>query len=361
MHPGKAMHATLTSTRIGARHKRHGWTHYGVALSSLLLACALGVVVGKANMDPATLLAILLAKLPFLQVTPWWPASFETILVEVRLPRVIMGAMVGAGLSVAGASYQGLFRNPLADPYLVGVAAGAGLGAALAMVAPLPPSLYTLGVVQLAAFVGALLTVGLVYSLARVGRTTPVTTLLLAGVAVGSLASAATSFVMYAQGDKITVIYAWMLGGFNVAGWQQVLLVAPYIAVAVAGLSLMGGLSNLLQLDEDQARSLGVNVELAKLGLVVLATLATAAAVSAAGLIGFVGLVVPHVVRMLWGPDHRSLIPLSALVGGAFMVLADTLARGIPGSQEIPAGVVTAFCGAPFFLYLLRQQKRSVF
>jgi iron complex transport system permease protein len=361
-HMTQTIETTRTATRVAkARPRRQGWGRYGVALLALLLASAVGIVVGKAPVDPGTLLAILLSKAPFSQVTPWWPASFETILLEVRLPRVIMGALVGAGLSVAGASYQGLFRNPLADPYLVGVASGAGLGAAMAMVAPLPPALYTLGAVQLAAFLGGLLTVGLVYFMARVGRTTPVTTLLLAGVAVGSLANAATSFVMYAQGDKITVIYAWMLGGFNVTGWQQVLLVSPYIAVAIVGLTLLGGLSNLLLLDEDQARSLGVNVELTKIALVLLATLSTAAAVSAAGLIGFVGLVVPHVVRMLWGPDHRSLIPLSALVGAAFMVAADTLARGIPGAQEVPAGVVTAFCGAPFFLYLLRRQKRSVF
>jgi len=358
------METTAVDNRVAigrARQVNRGWSRYGIALLALILASAVGVAVGKAALDPGTLLAIVLSKLPFFHVTPWWPASFETILLEVRLPRVLMGALVGAGLSVAGATYQGLFRNPLADPYLVGVAAGAGLGAALAMVAPLPPGLYALGAVQVAAFLSALITVGLVYSLARVGRTTPVTTLLLAGVAVGSLASAATSFVMFAQGDKITVIYAWMLGGFNITGWQQVLLVAPYVAAAVIALSLLGGRANVLQLDEDQARSLGVNVEMAKLGLVLFATLATAAAVSAAGLIGFVGLVVPHAVRMLWGPDHRSLVPLSALVGGAFLVAADTLARAIPGSQDVPVGVITAFCGAPFFIYLLRQQKRSVF
>lgn len=334
---------------------------YGIALAAMLIASAAGVMIGKARLDPGTVLAILQSRLPFFEVTPWWPASYETILLEVRLPRVAMGALVGAGLSVAGATYQGLFRNPLADPYLVGVAAGAGLGATLAMVTPLPPSLYSLGIVQLAAFASALVTVGLVYSLARVGRTTPVTTLLLAGVAVGSLASAATAFVMYSQGDKVAVIYAWMLGGFNISSWQQVLMVAPYVGMAVLALSLMGNVANVMQLDEDQARSLGVNVELVKVALVLCATLSTAAAVSASGLIGFVGLVVPHAVRMLWGSDYRSLVPLSALTGAAFLVTADTTARLLPGPQEVPVGVVTAFCGAPFFLYLLRQQKRSVF
>ncbi|MGE5618665.1 MAG: FecCD family ABC transporter permease [Sphingomonadaceae bacterium] len=334
---------------------------YAIALAALLVTSAAGVLIGKAQMDPGTVLAILLSRLPFLDVVPWWPASYETILWEVRLPRVFVGALVGAGLSVAGATYQGLFRNPLADPYLVGVAAGASLGAVLAMVAALPVILYSLGAVQVAAFLGALLTVGLVYSLARVGRSTPVTTLLLAGVAVGSLANAATAFVMYAQGDKIAVIYTWMLGGFNAASWRDVALAAPHVVVSALVLSLMGGVANVLQLDEDQARSLGLNVELMKVVLVLCATLAAAAAVAAAGLIGFVGLVVPHTVRMLWGPDYRSLIPLSALTGAAFLVVADATARLLPGPQEVPVGVVTAFCGAPFFLYLLRQQKRSVF
>ncbi len=344
---------------VTRRERRVG--RYAVALAALLIASGAGVMVGKADLDLGTVLGILLSRLPFTDVTPWWPVSFETILMEVRLPRVIMGALVGAGLSVAGATYQGLFRNPLADPYLVGVAAGAGFGAALIMAMPLPPALYSLGIVQLAAFLSGLLTVALVYSLSRVGRSTPVSTLLLAGVAVGSLASAATSFVMYSQGDKIPVIYAWMLGGFNLTGWRQVVLAAPPVLLSALVLSLLGGIANVLQLDEDQARSLGVNVELVKVVLILCATLATASAVASAGLIGFVGLVVPHAVRLLWGPDYRSVIPLSALLGAAFLVTADTTARLLPGPQEVPVGVVTAFCGAPFFLFLLRQQKRSVF
>jgi iron complex transport system permease protein len=334
---------------------------FGVAVLALLVACAAGVLVGKATIDPGTALAIVASQLHLSQATPWWPASYESILIEIRLPRVILAALVGAGLSMAGATYQGLFRNPLADPYLVGVAGGAGLGATIAMAAPLPAGFYFMGAVQIAAFLGAMATMVLVYSLARVGRATPITTLLLAGVVVGLLANALTSFIMYSQGDKLTVIYAWLLGGFNVASWQQVALVAPGVGVAAVTLSLLGRIANVMQLDDDQARSLGVNVEMMKLALILGATLSTAAAVSAAGLIGFVGLVVPHFVRMLWGPDHRSLIPLCLLVGATFLVAADTGARLLPGSQDVPVGVVTAFCGAPFFLYLLRQQKRSVF
>ncbi len=355
------MEIAAATTQASGQRARIRIGKYSIALGLLLLTCLGGVMIGKAELDPGTVLAVMLSRLPFSGITPWWPASYDSIMLEVRLPRVIMGALVGAGLSVAGATYQGLFRNPLADPYLVGVSGGAGLGAAIAMALPLPIAFYSLGVVQFCAFVSALITVGLVYALSRVGRTTPVTTLLLAGIAVGSIANAATSFVMYFQGEKMPIIYAWMLGGFSIANWPQVLLVAPYVLIAALVLSLLGGITNILQLDEDQARSLGLNVELIKLVLVACATLATAAAVSAAGLIGFVGLVVPHIVRLLWGPDYRSLMPLSAMVGATFLVAADTLARMVPGPQDVPVGVVTAFCGAPFFLFLLRQQKRSVF
>ncbi|HZK66978.1 MAG TPA: iron ABC transporter permease, partial [Chloroflexota bacterium] len=262
------MGVAVQGVRIGRRVRASRAWRYAIAGALVAVTFVLGLMVGKAPMDPATVLGILASALPFADVAPWWPASHGTILLEIRLPRVVMGALVGAALSVAGASYQGLFRNPLADPYLIGVAAGAGLGAAIAMAAPLPPVLYSLGIVQLAAFLSAMATVGMVYSLARVGRSAPVTTLLLAGVAMGSLASAATAFVMYGYGDKIAVIYAWMLGGFNVTSWQQVMLVAPFVLATTVVLSLMGRMSNVLQLDDDQARSLGIDVERVRLVLV---------------------------------------------------------------------------------------------
>ncbi len=290
-----------------------------------------------------------------------WPASYETILFEIRLPRIALGALVGSALALAGATYQGIFRNPLADPYLLGIASGAGFGAVLAFVLPLPAALYGVGIVQGLAFLGALVTVAVVYLLARVGRSTPMTTLLLAGVASGALASAATAYLMYVRGDKLLVIYAWLLGGFNVATWQEVRLVTPAVLVSAVAIGLSARTLNVLQLGEEQAAALGVNIERAKLVLVVGATLATAAAVSAGGLIGFVGLIVPHVARLLFGPDHRQLIPLATLFGASFLVAADTAARSLPGPSEIPVGVVTAVVGAPFFLFLLRRQKRAVF
>jgi iron complex transport system permease protein len=294
-------------------------------------------------------------------VVPTWAESDAAILLDIRLPRVVLAALTGAALAIAGAGYQGLFRNPLAEPYLIGVAPGASLLAIVAIVLPLPNLLYGLGIVQVAAFAGAVLTVAAVLLLARVGPATPMTTLLLAGIALGSLANAGVAALMYLHGDKLTTIYAWLLGGFAVATWRQVALVAPCVVLSLLLLAACGRHLNALQLGEEQAASVGIPITRVRLLIVAAATLATAAAVSASGLIGFVGLIVPHAVRLLLGPDHRRLIPVAALGGAAFLVLADTLARSLPGVSELPVGILTAVCGAPFFLVLLRRQKRAIF
>ncbi|HLB13231.1 MAG TPA: iron chelate uptake ABC transporter family permease subunit [Dehalococcoidia bacterium] len=335
----------------------------------LALAAAGGVMLFSSSQGPVaipveTLVRMLLAKLSFLgfpTVAVSWPATHEAVFFQVRLPRVVLAGLVGACLAAAGAAYQGLFRNPLADPYLIGVASGASLGAVLALVLPLAPLFYSLGAVQLMAFAGALVTVAAVYGLARVGGTVPVSTLLLAGVALGAFASAVTSFLMYLHGDKLVSIYSWLLGGFSLGDWSKVMAIIPYAAVGLAFMGLHGRVLNVLQLDEEQAAQLGLPVERLKIGLIAAATLVTAAAVSVSGLIGFAGLIVPHAVRLVWGPDYRFLLPMSILMGAAFLVLADTLARTVLGATEIPVGAVTAFVGAPFFLYLLRQKRRAVF
>jgi iron complex transport system permease protein len=262
---------------------------------------------------------------------------------------------------VAGATYQGVFRNPLADPYLLGVAAGSGLGAVLAFILPLPREMYGAGAVQLFAFLGGIVAVVAVYLLARVGGSVPTTTLLLAGVAISAAASAVTAYLMYLRGDQLLVIYSWLLGGFNVASWQEVRLIAPMALLSAALMTAGGRVMNAMQFGDEQAATLGVPVEPMKLLLLAAATLATAAAVSSAGLIGFVGLVVPHLTRLAFGPDYRRLVPLAALMGAAFLILADAAARSTAGPSEVPVGVITAAVGAPFFLVLLRRQKRIAF
>ncbi len=290
-----------------------------------------------------------------------WPATWETIVFTIRLPRVALAGVVGASLALSGATYQGLFRNPLADPYLIGVASGAALGATTATVLPLPAMIYRYGAVQWFAFAGALLAVGAVYALARVGGATPLTTLLLAGVAVSALASAITSFLMYWHGDKLIVVYGWLLGGFNTSSWLQLIQVAPYLIMGALVMIPAARLLDALQLGEDAAAALGINVERLKLVLVLAATLVTAAAISVSGLIGFVGLIVPHIIRLIWGGNHRLLLPASLLGGAIFLIIADGLARSVLSTGEIPVGVLTALCGTPFFLYLLRRQKINLF
>lgn len=294
---------------------------------------------------------------------PTWPDSWEAVLFQVRLPRVFLAAMVGAALSLAGAVYQGLFHNPLADPYLVGVSSGAGLGATLAIYLGAQVAWAGLGAVPLFAFVGALATTAVIYGLAQVGGRTPVTTLLLAGVAMAALLSALTTGIWLGAADafQTMTIMSWLMGTFALANWASVRALAPYLLLGGAALTLGARALNLLQLDEDQARLLGLNVERAKLALVAANALLTAAAVAVSGIIGFVGLIVPHAVRLAWGPDHRFLLPMSALVGGAFLIVADGIARTIFSPTQLPVGVVTAVCGVPFFLYLLRKKKQAVF
>ena len=332
-----------------------------ISLAALAAAALLGVVIGSVAIPPRAVAELLLTRLLGLHLTLSYPASYATILFDLRLPRVVFMALTGAALAPAGAAYQGLFRNPLADPYLVGVAAGAGLGATLALVFQLPGTFLGLSAVPISAFVGALATVGLVILSAQVGRSMPVSTMLLAGVAIGAFASAFTTFVMLRSPDGLRRAFNWLLGGYSGGGWQPVLLILPYLVVGIVALQLNARALNILQLDEEQARQLGIHVERVKLVLVIAATLMTAAVVAFGGLIGFVGLVVPHVLRLLAGPDYRRLLPLSVIGGAVFLILADLVARTALSPQELPVGVITALAGAPFFVLLLRRLKRSVF
>jgi len=332
-----------------------------LAVVVLVAAVLVGAAVGPAGVPLDAVVRIILSRLTGADLAGGLPRQWQDIVWEIRLPRVILAGLVGASLALAGATYQAIFRNPLADPYLIGVAAGAGFGAAIAVVAGWDFTFYQMSPLTIMTFAGALAAAGISYLLARVGRTVPVTTLLLAGVAIGSLASSATSYLIISSGNKGLEIYSWILGGFNDSSWQRLWLLAPYLLPAAVLVLAHGRILNVMQLDEEQARQLGVNVERVKLLLIGVATLATAAAVSVAGVIGFVGLIVPHFVRLLWGPDHRQLLPLSMVLGAAFLILADVPARTINAPSEIPVGIITALCGTPLFLLLLRLRQRSVF
>jgi iron complex transport system permease protein len=282
-----------------------------------------------------------------------------TILLTLRLPRTALVLLTGAALGTSGAAYQGLFRNPLADPYLIGVASGAGLGAVLAMSVQWPYTTAGLLAVPAAAFVGALLTVFLVYFLARVGKTLPTTNLILAGVAFSFFASALTSYLMLRSTGELRRAIAWLLGGSAQVGWGPVLSILPFLLPGLAGLLLSGHALNLLQFGDDQAAQMGLPVSRARSLILAAASLATASAVAFSGIIGFIGLIVPHLMRMAFGADYRRLLPLSLIGGAAALLLADVLARVVMAPQELPVGIVTALAGAPFFLWVLRRARNQ--
>jgi iron complex transport system permease protein len=333
-----------------------------VGLAGLLLvAIVFATTLGSAHIPFPTCFEILLSKLPFVHIVHAWPETFNTIILDIRLPRILLAGLVGASLAVAGATYQGLFRNPLADPYLLGVASGAGLGATVAFLIPFSLSWMSFGAVPLLAFTGGMGAVAVVYSVARVGKTLPATTLILAGVALGAFLSSITSYLLTICGEELHGIVFWLLGGLSLTNWAEVWTVLPFVLAGSIVIWLHARHLNVMQLDEAQAQQLGINVERVKLVLLTAATLITSAAVCFTGLIGFMGIIVPHAVRLIWGPDHRFLLPLSFLVGAIFLILADALAHTLLPPTEIPVGVITAFCGAPFFLYLLRRRRGLAF
>jgi iron complex transport system permease protein len=324
-----------------------------LTLFTLIIMLILSMAIGSVFIPPAEVWRVLMGIAA--------NETFRTILLDIRLPRTILIALVGAALAGSGATYQGLFRNPLADPYLIGVASGAGLGAIIAMSFKWPYTMLGLFAVPLAAFIASLLTVYLVYTFAHIGRTVPTTNLILAGVAVSSFATAITTFLMLQSTGEVRRALGWLLGGVSLVGWDVTLALIPYLAIGMTLLVLTGYALNLLQFGDDQAAQMGLNVRRAKFIIIVAASLVTAAAVSFAGIIGFVGLVVPHIVRIWWGVDYRRLIPLSIIGGASVLLFADVLARIILAPQELPVGIVTALAGAPFFLWVLRHAKNQGF
>ncbi|MBA2498060.1 MAG: iron ABC transporter permease [Acidimicrobiia bacterium] len=335
---------------IRAARLRLGWLGAGVAAvaAAVVVALAFGPVPVPAGDVVRELLGLDTTLSP----------TQRTVLWEIRLPRVVLGLLVGSTLAVSGASYQGAFRNPLADPYLLGAAAGAGLGVTLVIVGRAEGAVTPVGT-PMAAFVGALTAVALTYLLGMAGSARVSTaSLILAGVAVATFFTAAQTYVQQRNQDTIREVYSWILGRLSTAGWREITLVLPYVAVSTAVLIAHRRRLDVLAVGDDEAGTLGLHARRTRLIIVMAASLGTAAAVAVSGLIAFVGIIVPHAVRLLAGSSHRVILPLSFLFGGAFLVLTDVLARTVASPAEIPIGVVTAFLGAPFFVLVLRTSKR---
>ena len=331
---------------------------YGLAGLIFLVVIVAAVMIGPSGPPAWRVPLALLDRLPLVDISAGVSDSQWAVVWEIRMPRVILGALVGSMLAVAGASYQGVFRNPLVDPYLLGAAAGAGLGATIVLtVARSQTSTWPIDPVPTVAFIGAIVTVFATYAVgAAFGRTSSVT-LVLAGIAVVSMVTAVQTFILQRHSDVVREVYSWILGRLHTATWGDVRLVAPYVVVSVIVLMLHRRHLDLLRVGEDEAQALGGSVAHVRLVVVVAATLGTAAVVSVSGLIGFVGVVVPHVVRMVTGSSYRSVIPLSVLYGGVFLVLADIPGRILTDPAETPIGVVTALLGGPFFVYVLRTRQ----
>ena len=327
----------------------------------LITAIILGVAIGSVPIPLRIITDLILDRLHITNITIEDISKYSTILFDIRMPRVALMALTGAALATAGATYQGLFRNPLADPYLVGVASGAGLGATIAITTNLNANPLGISIITMAAFAGGIITVGIVVLAARVAKTTPVTTMLLAGIAIGSFATAATTLLMLRRPDGLQRAFNWMLGAYLGGGWIPVKIMIPYMVLGCLLIFTNARALNVFQLGEEQAQQLGIHVERLKIILIAAATLMTASAVAFGGLIGFVGLIVPHALRILTGPDYRRLLPCCLLGGASFLVLSDLAARNIMAPQELPVGIITALTGTPFFIFLLRKLKRSVF
>ncbi len=335
----------------------------------ILVLALIGVVVvclniGYAPISFSEILNILGKQIPFINgsinsssISP----IDASIILQIRLPRILAGALVGAGLAAAGVMYQGVFRNPMADSYLLGASAGASFAYTLAVIYISSSALTIsgLGVIQIVAFIGAFSTVFLVYFMSRVGNKVPVTTLLLSGIVVNIFILALQTVFELRSGKALLGIVAWIAGGFANITWTQVYTVTPFVIVGTLISYFFTRDLNMLAMGDDTAQHLGVNTERVRRILLLTGSLITAAVVSISGVIGFVGLIIPHMTRLIIGPDHRILLPTSAIVGAIFLVLCDSVARIATGASELPVGVITALAGTPFFIYLLRRRRTS--
>lgn len=328
-------------------------------VGSMFLASALGVVF----IPPLDIAKMSLNKLSFVHLGPTWQPTHEIIFFQIRLLRVVGGALIGAALATAGVLFQGLLRNPLAGPYIIGTSSGALFGATLVMIfVPATLALWGFGIISIAAFLGALGAVFLVYNLARVGGKTPVISLVLAGFAVGAFFTAITWFMLSISGEfqhKLGAVFDFLVGAIRVSSWLQIAVAASLILSGIVLARFFAFRLNAFSLGEEGAAYVGINVERDKLLILGLGSFLTACAVCLGGLIGFVGLVMPHAMRLLLGPDHRLLLPAAALAGASFIILADLGARTIFAPTELRLGILTALIGAPFFIYLLRRYRKE--
>ncbi|MEE2708824.1 MAG: iron chelate uptake ABC transporter family permease subunit [Gemmatimonadota bacterium] len=333
----------------------------------LLISCVLVIVsiismgIGAVPISAGEVAGVLLGHLPFSTGPAGLDHMTHTIIWDIRLPRTILTILVGVALATSGGVMQGFFQNPMADPYIVGISAGAALGATTAFALDLDIWFLGLSAVSICAFVCALTVTFVVYALSRRRGRVATGTLLLTGIAVGSLSASVTSFFLVMGGEDQRTILFWLMGSFSSSRWDHILMLLPYVVIGLTVVLIFSRDLNVLLLGDEQAAHLGINVERVKLILLVASSCLAASAVAVSGVIGFVGLIVPHLVRLIVGPDYRVLTPLAAVTGGLLLILADTAARTIMAPAEMPIGIITTVLGGPFFLYLLHRQRNRLF
>lgn len=341
--------------------------HYNIKflLFAAILFCLIIISsnLGVADISFLQTTRIILSKIPFInQLTNIQDvnSTFALIILKIRLPRILLAALIGIGLSIVGVTFQGLFKNPMADPYVLGVSSGSALGAAIAIILGFDYSLFGFGAISLMAFAGSIISTFIVYNIARVGNKIPSVTLLLSGISISFLLSSIISLIMTFKRDAIEKIIFWTMGSVSSANMNQVIFLLPVIIIGTIIISMFSRDLNIILTGDDTAKSLGIEVETVRKILLITCSIITAACVSVSGIIGFVGFIVPHIIRLIIGADNRILIPFSAVGGAIFMIICDSLSRTLVQPAEIPIGVITSILGAPYFLYLIHKNKQKV-
>lgn len=345
------------------QNKKHFKLMFCVFMIILFLIIITATTLGSADIPLKESLCIILNKVPiinrFISIAGI-PENHRLIILKIRLPRIILAALVGMGLSTVGLSFQAIFKNPMADPYVLGISSGAAVGAAIGFVLGFESSFLGASAITITAFLGSILTTVLVYNIARVKNKIPTNTLLLAGISMNFLLSSLLSIIMVFNRQEVERIVFWTMGSVSSASYTQILVLLPFLFIGIFIILSFSKDLNIILTGDETAKSLGIEVETIKKILLITSSMIVAACVSVSGIIGFVGLIIPHIVRMLLGPDHRSLLPFSVVAGAAFMVISDTLARTLASPAEIPVGAITALFGAPYFIYLLIKNKKKV-
>lgn len=345
------------------KSKRHYKFCFVVSLAILFSSIVLCSTLGTAKISFFESLNIILQRLPLcgrIFHDKIFPPTHTLIILNIRLPRIILAGTVGMGLSIVGAAFQAMFKNPMADPYVLGVSSGSALGAAIAISLGLDSLLGGLGLITLLAFIGSILTAFIVYNIAKVGNKVPTNTLLLSGISVSFLLSSMISLIMVFNRQSVEKIIFWIMGSVSTANWNQVIILTPFVIIGLLILIAFSSDLDIMLTGDETAKSLGIEVENLKKLILIVSSIVVAACVSVSGIIGFVGLIIPHIIRLIFGPNHKILIPFSAVGGALFMILSDTLARTMASPAEIPVGAITSIIGAPFFIYLLIKNKKKV-